>query len=227
MSSPAIVTPGLSGPVGQNDGVTHGTLDESRRVEFLAAAAEVIGTRGYAATRLADVASRLGVSAPLIVHYFGTRERLLTEALRYTEDCFYEVVGARLAGIASPAARLAELIDVCCSLEPTVDLPQGWALWFEIWIRAAHDPEAARNRAELDERWTALVASIIREGQQAGEFDAAIDADRVARMLAALLDGLSVQIRLGDPVVTPDYALSLALELRDRMLGRTAPAALA
>lgn len=201
-------------------------LDDSRRLEFLAAAAEEIAERGYADTRLADVARRLGVSAPLIVHYFGTRERLLTEALRYTDDRFYEVVDERLRGIASPAGRLAELIDVSCSLEPTVDLPQGWALWFEMWIRAAHDPGAARDRADLDARWSDLVAGIIREGQRAGEFDAGVDPDRAAHMLTALLDGLSVQIRLDDPVVTPDYALGLALELRDRVLAPREPSVL-
>lgn len=212
--------------VRDNDDVGAGTLDESRRSEFLAAAAEVIAARGYASTRLSDVAHHLGVSAPLIVHYFGTRQRLLTEALRYTEDRFYEVIDERLSGIASPADRLSELVVVCCSLEPEVNLPQGWALWFEIWGRAARDADAARDRTDLDARWCATVAGIIREGQAAGEFSTRMDAGRAARILTALLDGLSVQIQLGDPVVTSDYALDLARELQDRLLGRDAESVL-
>lgn len=204
--------------MGHNTCVIARALDESRRVAFLTAAAEVIAARGYGNTRLVDIANHLGISAPLIVHYFGTREHLLTEALRFTEDRFYEVVEERLRGIASPAEQLSELIAVCCSLEPAVNLPQGWALWFEIWGRAAHDPEAARNRAELDARWATAVADIIRKGQRAGEFSASVDADRAARIVTALLDGLSVQIQLGDPVVTPDHALELARELVERLL---------
>lgn len=202
----------------QNTGVPAGVLTDPRRVEFLTAAAEMIADRGYGNTRLSDVAKRVGVSAPLIVHYFGTREHLLAEALRYTEDCFYAVIDERLTGIPGAADRLAELIAVCCSPEPAVNLPQGWALWFEIWGRAAHDSEAAFNRAELDVRWCATVAGIIREGQRAGEFSAGVDADRAAHMLTALLDGLSVQIHLGDETVTPEYATGLADEFVDRVL---------
>jgi len=194
-------------------------LSPERRVQFLEAAAQVIAERGFANTRLADVARHLGVSAPLIVHYFGSREHLLTAALTYTEDCFYDLVSARLRDIPDAAGRLTELITICCSPEPSVNLPQGWALWFEIWNRAAHDPEAARSRSELDGRWFATVSGIIREGQDAGEFHTGIDADRAARMITALLDGLSIQIQLGDSAVTAEHALDLAFELRDRLLG--------
>ncbi|WP_223692135.1 TetR/AcrR family transcriptional regulator [Leifsonia poae] len=194
-------------------------LSPGRRAQFLEAAAQMIAERSFANTRLSDVARHLGVSAPLLVHYFGTREHLLTEALTYTEDRFYDLVSARLRDIPDAAGRLAELITICCSPEPSVNLPQGWALWFEIWIRAAHDAEAARSRTELDGRWFATVAGIIQQGQDAGEFRAGIDAEHAARMITALLDGLSIQIQLADSTVTPEYALDLAFDLRDRLLG--------
>ncbi|UUT36433.1 TetR/AcrR family transcriptional regulator [Microbacterium elymi] len=193
-------------------------VTRARRQQLLEAGARVIAERGFANTRLADVAQEAGVSAPLIVHYFGTREQLLTDALQYTEDRFYELVAERLAPIARAADRLTELIVIDCSPEPDVNLPQGWALWFEIWNRAAHDRDAATQRAALDARWVAAVAEIIRQGQVDGDFRPEIDSDRAARMLTALLDGLSIPLELGDPAVTPDEALSLAFELRDRLL---------
>lgn len=208
-----------AGRVRNNDGVP--ILDETRRIEFLEAAAAVIADRGYGNTRLADVARHLGVSAPLIVHYFGTRDHLLTEALRYTEDRFYELVAERLAPISSPTAQLAELINVCCSPEPAAGLPQGWALWFEIWVRAAHDPEASRDRAELDARWTATVVEIIRRGQLVGEFAKDVEPERAAHILTALLDGLSVQIQLKDETITVPYAIDLATEVARRHLAPT------
>ena len=42
--------------------------------------------RGYADTRIADVAEHAGTSPALVIYYFKTRDQLLTEALRYSED---------------------------------------------------------------------------------------------------------------------------------------------
>ena len=50
--------------------------------------------RGYADTRIADVAEHTGISPALAIYYFKTRDQLLTEALRYSEDAWY-AAGAR------------------------------------------------------------------------------------------------------------------------------------
>src|ERR1035441_10867775 len=62
---------------------------ENRREQMLRAALEVIVERGYADTRIADVAERTGTSPALVIYYFKTRDQLLTEAIRYSEDSWY------------------------------------------------------------------------------------------------------------------------------------------
>ena len=62
--------------------------NESRRVEMLDAAASLICERGFGDTRIADVAKRAGVSSALVIYYFGTRDRLLVDALRHSEESF-------------------------------------------------------------------------------------------------------------------------------------------
>ncbi|TWP36618.1 TetR/AcrR family transcriptional regulator [Leekyejoonella antrihumi] len=199
--------------------MTNDGRDGDRRAQLLKAAARVIAERGFAETRLADIAVEVGVSAPLIVYYFGTRERLLIEALRYTEDCFYEVVSSRLAAVGTAHDKLVELLLVSCSPEPVMDLPQGWALWFELWSQAARNTQAAGDRAELDARWRATVARIVRDGQASGELTVDLDAERFAYMLTALLDGLAVQIALNDESVTPSFALELGKSFCTLSLG--------
>ena len=51
---------------------------EQRREQMLRAALEVIVERGYADTRIADVAERTGTSPALVIYYFKTRDQLLT-----------------------------------------------------------------------------------------------------------------------------------------------------
>ena len=60
-----------------------------RRDQMLAAAAQLIAERGFSETRIADVAERVGASPALVIYYFGTKDSLLTEALRWSERAFY------------------------------------------------------------------------------------------------------------------------------------------
>lgn len=191
---------------------------DNRREQLLAAAATVIQERGFADTRLSDVARVAGTSPALVVYYFETRERLLVEALRYSEECFGRAVDERIAELSSARQRLRELIYLTCTDRPTPEMPSGWGLWFDLWAQAARHPDAARYRAEFDERWRTRVADTVRQGQQEGDF-ADTDPQRFAQLLTALLDGLAVQVALSDATVTPELACDLAEGLCDLVLG--------
>ena len=56
---------------------------EERRTEILETTCEVVIERGFAATRIADVAKRLGVSSSLIHYHFDSKEQLLAEAFAH------------------------------------------------------------------------------------------------------------------------------------------------
>ena len=78
---------------------------DQRREQMLRAAIEVIEDRGFPETRIADVARRAGTSPALVIYYFKTKDQLLTEALRYAEDTWYE--GGPRGWRPSPARRAA------------------------------------------------------------------------------------------------------------------------
>jgi AcrR family transcriptional regulator len=185
-------------------------IDHIRKPQLLAAAADVIAERGFAATRIADVAERAGTSAPSVLYWFDSRDALLAEALTYAEDSYYDELTERLAPLDDATERLAALIDGSVG-------GLDWVLWIELWIRALRDPDLASSRARLDERWRAKIAEIVAEGQSSGVF-AGPDPERAALELAALIDGLAVQVALGDPVVTAEVMRSIALEVAGRLL---------
>jgi len=70
----------------------------------------------------------------------------------------------------------------------------------------------------LDRRWRRTIADIVRQGQASGEF-AAVDADEFALRLAALLDGLAIQVVLGDPEVPAERMFDLCMATCARELG--------
>ena len=181
-----------------------------RREQMLQAAAAIIGERGFSETRIADVARRSGASPALVIYYFNTKDRLLTEALRFSEDAFYRGVAAQLEELKTARQRLELLVRLTCIPQGDDEIPGAWGLWFDLWAQAFRHPEIAKDRIELDQHWRDTIARVVRDGQAAGELGD-VDADAFAITWAALLDGLSIQVALEDPVVDPDRAFAIAM----------------
>lgn len=198
---------------------------DQRRLQILRAALDVIADRGYADSRIADVAERVGVSPALVVYYFKSKDRLLGEAIRYAEDLWYAEGTRRMEAIPTAAGRLEELIRLTCLTQDDVGLSESWSLWIDLWAQAVRRPEVGAVREEFDEHWRQTVRSVVEDGRAAGEFRD-VDPDEAAIALCALLDGLSVQIALRDPVVTEERAFVNAMSFASTVLGfRWAPAA--
>jgi AcrR family transcriptional regulator len=194
-------------------------LTKQRRQQIIEAATLAIAERGLCETRVADIGARAGVSAALVLYYFGSKDHLLTEALTFAEDRFYLETFHELARLERARDRLIRLIDL--SFPPagaTGDTRSDWVLWFELWTRALRDPEVARKREALDRRWRDTIADVVRQGQRSGEF-ADVDPDSYSLRLAALLDGLAIQVVLADPASPPETVRRLALEAAATELG--------
>src|SRR3954452_19843208 len=171
---------------------------EDRREQLLLAAIDVIVERGYADTRITDLAERARTSPALVIYYFKTRDALLTEALRYSEDSWYAAGVKRLEEIPDAAGQLTEMIAMTCLPDADPGERGEWRLWLDLWALSPRNPGVASVRHEFDVRWRHAIRDIVLAGQAAGEF-AAVDADDFALVLSALLDGMAVQIALEDP----------------------------
>lgn len=213
ISTPKI--PSANSPAG-SPGSTRS--NEARRTQILAAAAEHIAANGVGDTRIADVAKRADVSSALVIYYFGTRERLLVDALRFSEQKFYDAAETMLAEVGSVRDRLSLMIRSTCVPEAAGDIPGAWGLWFDVWAQAFRHPEVAADRVELDARWRAMIVQVVSAGQAAGDVGE-VDVDRFVLTFAALLDGLSIQVALEDPQVDPDVAYEIAMGFAERELG--------
>jgi AcrR family transcriptional regulator len=194
-----------------------GTADQ-RRAQMLRAALDIISERGYAETRIADVAERAGVSPALVIYYYKTKDQLLTEAIRYYEDTWYSVGQERIANLPTAAARLEEYVAMTCLAKAGPQLNGSPQLWLEFWTQAARNEAVASVRRQSDARWRDAIASLVRAGQGAGEFSD-VDAASFAVYLSALLNGLTVQLALGDPVVDPTRAFRLTMRIVADQLG--------
>jgi AcrR family transcriptional regulator len=210
-------------PTGTGSTTAHTDSDgasgpDLRREQMLRAAVEVICERGFSDTRIADVAARADASPALVIYYFGTKDGLLTEALRWSEDQFYDATAQVLARLDSAVERLETLVAATCIPDRDDDLPDSWGLWFDLWVQAFRHPGVAKDRVEMDQRWRTVIADIVRGGQAAGEFGD-VDIEDFAITWGALLDGLSIQVALEDPAVDSARAVSIAMRMAAERLG--------
>jgi AcrR family transcriptional regulator len=184
-----------------------------RRPEILAAATDVLRERGVNATRIADVADRIGASAPSILYYFESKEELLREALTFAEERFYDELEGDLTRISSARERLVWLVESCLT-EGDYDA----VLWIELWPHALRSEEVAVTRETLDRRWRGAIASIVREGQRRGEFSGG-DPEELTLLVSSLLYGLMIQVAMQDSEMTPSRAREMCLGVLERELG--------
>ena len=163
---------------------------DARPAELLAAALQLFVEKGYAGTRLDDVAQRAGVSKGTLYLYFANKEDLFKAVVR-------ESVVERISETADQIDRFDGPSDAL--LEHVV---RRW--WTEYGDRTAggisklmmaesHNfPEIARFfLEEVIEPWHALMATAIRRGIERGEFRK-VDVEMTVQALGASLVMLSL-----------------------------------
>jgi AcrR family transcriptional regulator len=199
----------------------HDAVADVRRDQMLAAASTLIAERGFSDTRIADVAKRVGASPALVIYYFGTKDSLLTEALRWSERSWYAAAEEMLESTEKLRDRLETLVEWTLVAGKQQDLTGDWGLWFDLWAQAFRHPEVKKDRAELDAQWRDLIARVVQESVDKGEIEK-VDAQEFSIMWGSLLDGLVIQVSLDDPVVTVPLARRIALDVADKELGLSA-----
>jgi AcrR family transcriptional regulator len=194
--------------------------DAPRRDQILAAALAVINERGFADTRVAEIAERAEVSGGLVMYHFKTKDHLLAEAMRSAENRWYAEGARRTSGLSSAVKRLEAVIAMTFLPAEGNESGESWSVWLDLWAAAVRQPEVRRVREEFDEHWRETIRTIVREGRTSGEFKD-IDADDFAVAFSALLDGLAIQVALEDSAVPPERAVELSLDYAAAQLGFT------
>lgn len=199
--------------------VARPSITEERRRQILEAAAGVIAERGLCEARISDIAARIGTSPALILYYFPSKDALLAEALAFRDQQFFDGIERGMEEGAGAAARLVQLIEASCPPSEPMDRPDNeWLLWLDVWTRSRQDPDLSAQRVRLDGLMRSTISGIVREGIKTGEFQKT-DPDRFAVMLAALIDGLAIQVLLQDPSVSASTMRDLCLEAAASQLG--------
>lgn len=195
------------------------TTVEERRAEILEVTCQVVIERGFAATRVSDVANKLGVSTGLIHYHFDSKQQLLAEAFQHAARQEMVSLEEDLASAPNDVAKLDRVVENYTPGQGDLD----WLMWIDSWGEALRNPAMKAISQELDVEATALIERVIREGVTSGQF-VCPDPSGSAWRLAALLDGLGIQLTVHDGVITRDELLRHVRLVAIFELGLTADA---
>jgi AcrR family transcriptional regulator len=162
--------------------------DLEPREEILRHAARLFSTAGVSATRVAGIASLVGVSSPAIYNYFENLDAIVEALLEYVvgESAAFATAVARRPGRC--AERLRALI--ARHVERLTSGP--YDLWF---VAGLSETEVRRFPAvgRRAQQWRRAVARLVREGVDAGEFQP-IDTRFAVAAISGLVYG-ALQLR--------------------------------
>lgn len=142
---------------------------EARPAELTAAALEFFVDKGYAATRLEDVAAAAGVSKGTLYLYFENKEALFKAVVREGLLPALADGEAMVAGFAGGSDEL--LRQVLAGMWRQIGSQRIGGIPKLVFAEAHNFPEIARfYHEEVIQRGTALIRSVIERGIARGEF---------------------------------------------------------
>lgn len=193
-------------------------IADPKLTAILRGAATAIVARGFAETRISDIAHEAGVSAATVLHHFRTREAVLLAALRWAGAVATMQLTEGLDPEESARSWLRTSIG---SVLPADEEQRAEAvLQLECWNVALHEPELVVHTEDIARRWRETLTDLVQQGIDRGEFTTDVPATDVADLIAAALNGLWPKVLLG----FEDYPRDRCIELADTLLDTLLPA---
>ncbi|KPL68245.1 transcriptional regulator [Erythrobacter sp. SG61-1L] len=186
---------------------------DERRQSLIEATARCLAEKGAAGVSVRTICAEAGVSPGLLRHYFAGVSDAIAETYRWTGRQIADALEAAVADArADPRTRL--LAYLTASFRPPIASPELLASYVAFWSLTRSDPAIAGVRAEVYGDFRAGLEGLIRE------YRPALPDTRLASVaLTALIDGLWLELSLGDAPFTRSEAEELAEKWLDSLLG--------
>jgi TetR/AcrR family transcriptional regulator, transcriptional repressor of bet genes len=183
---------------------------KARRADLIAACAKSLATRGAHGTSVRTICVEAGVSPGLLRHYFDGIDALIAETYRDTGARVQAALEAA-ATATGEGARDRLLAYLTASFAPPVADPDLLATWLAFWTLTKTDAEIANVHGEIYSLYRQRLETLLAACAPG-------DHRLTAVALTALVDGLWLELSLGNAPFTPAEAATLAERWLDALL---------
>lgn len=163
------------------------------REKVVIAGLEQFHRLGFNGCSVEDITSFAGVPKGSFYNHFESKEDLALEAIeRYREGGLHKSLGELNR---SPVKRLREYFAFLSKAFIDSGNSKGCLFGNLANEMADHSPAIRKRLKSIFERWTDAIASVVREGQKAGEITCSQKAERLAGFLLSAWEGTLVRAR--------------------------------
>jgi len=159
------------------------TPAEPRKDALVAAAYQILATRGFEGLRTREVAAAVGVNIATLHYYFPHKEDLIRGVVAYAMGRFRGTLG----GAGSAEDQLRAHFRGLRRLSG--DEPELFTVMAELAIRGVRDPSLRKIVGGTDDAWRAMLRTLLRRARDEGAVAEDLDPDGMAAVIVATLKG--------------------------------------
>ncbi len=163
--------------------------------KVLDAAMQLFWEKGYEATSLSDLTSRMGIQRPSIYSAFGDKKELFEAALRKYTMSRASDVRTRLQNHSSVKEAFATFFETVVAEEYAENRSRGCFCINTMVELAPHDEKFEILTREHQMYLAVIFQETIERGIQSGELETHTDAKPLAQALIIALIGLTVMLK--------------------------------
>jgi TetR/AcrR family transcriptional regulator, transcriptional repressor of bet genes len=184
---------------------------DARRQDLVAACARVLAEKGAQGSTVRAICAEAGVSPGLLRHYFAGIGDLIAETYRQTGQHVQTALERAVANAPDhPKDRL--LAYLTASFAPEIADGALLSTWLAFWSLTRTDPIIARLHNEIYSDYRQGLEDLLQA------YRPAADQRLTTIALTALVDGLWLELSLGNAPFTPPEARRLAAQWLDALL---------
>jgi AcrR family transcriptional regulator len=161
---------------------------EERRRQIMEAALACFVRKGYHKTTMDDIVAESGLSKGTLYWYFENKDDLFVSLIKSYFFDVREGTDAILKQYPTASGKLRGLTQAFIELFQATE--GSFSVLFEFWLQSTLRDELNEILSTALSQYQQVVAGIIAEGIQSGEFKA-VDTGQVALAAMAAFDGLS------------------------------------
>ncbi|WDM23690.1 TetR/AcrR family transcriptional regulator [Paenibacillus polymyxa] len=183
--------------------------------QALDAAMRIFWEKGFEATSLSDLTSKMGIQRPSIYATFGDKKQLFEATLRKYTQSHAAYVRSRLQSNSSVKEAFYNFFGGVVA-EEYEDGPNRGCFCINTMVELApHDEKFEILTREHQMYLSAVFQETLERGIRSGELEASMDARALAHTLVSLLIGITVMMKSRPERSFVDHAVATALMLLD------------
>jgi len=193
------------------------TADGSTREAIMAATFRALAKHGYADLTVQAIADEFEKSKSLIHYHYDSKAALMVAFMSYLSEEFVDAVEDDAD--ADPRERLRRMVEIVVrGVGDEQETRDFHTALLGMRAQAPFDPDLQGQLVENDRLIRGVVADIVREGTETGQFRA-VDPERYAALFRSAIEGAqSHDVILGDDAPTDDAVAGIEEYLIDDLL---------